>query len=59
VFIIRRYQEPDAEQVGRLIADTYSEFNLSFASPKRESCYLGLSNTQDQQRRPIRMPLPG
>ena len=41
MFIIRRYQEPDAEQVGRLIADTYSEFNLSFASPEERKLLLG------------------
>ncbi|MCX6028801.1 MAG: GNAT family N-acetyltransferase [Chloroflexi bacterium] len=29
---IRPYRESDAESVGRLIADTYSQFNLSFAS---------------------------
>jgi putative acetyltransferase len=29
---IRPYCESDAESVGRLIADTYSRFNLSFAS---------------------------
>lgn len=27
---IRRYRESDAENVGKLIADTYSEFNLSY-----------------------------
>ena len=32
MFTIRPYRESDAESVGRLIADTYSEFNLSFAS---------------------------
>ena len=29
---IRPYRESNAESVGRLIADTYSRFNLSFAS---------------------------
>ncbi len=38
---IRRYRESDAESVGRLIADTYSEFNLSFASPKERALLLG------------------
>jgi len=38
---IRRYRESDAECVGRLIADTYSEFNLSFASPKERALLLG------------------
>jgi GNAT superfamily N-acetyltransferase len=41
VVTIRRYQEPDAEQVGILIADTYSEFNLSFASPEERKLLLG------------------
>ena len=38
---IRSYRAPDAEQVGRLIADTYSEFNLSFASPEERDRLLG------------------
>jgi GNAT superfamily N-acetyltransferase len=38
---IRRYRESDAESVGKLIADTYSEFNLSFASPKKRAMLLG------------------
>ena len=40
--IIRNYIEnDDAEEVGRLIADTYSEFNLSFASPEDRNLMLG------------------
>jgi GNAT superfamily N-acetyltransferase len=38
---ISNYTESDAEEVGRLIADTYSEFNLSFASPQERALFLG------------------
>ena len=38
---IRNYTDNDAEDVGRLIADTYSEFNLSFASPEDRKLMLG------------------
>jgi len=38
---IRNYTEKDAEEVGRLIADTYSEFNLSFASSEDRNLMLG------------------
>jgi len=38
---IRRYRESDAENVGKLIADTYSEFNLSYASPEERALLLG------------------
>ena len=38
---IRPYRESDAESVGRLIADTYSRFNLSFASPEELGKLLG------------------
>ena len=38
---IRPYRESDAESVGRLIADTYSEFNLSFAAPGERGPLLG------------------
>ena len=38
---IRSYQESDAEQVGRLIADTYDEFNLSFLPPEERGLFLG------------------
>ncbi len=38
---IRRYRETDAETVGRLIADTYGAFNLSWASPTDRDLLLG------------------
>ena len=39
---IRDYREgSDAGEVGRLIADTYSEFNLAFASPHEKDLFLG------------------
>ena len=38
---IRPYRESDAESVGRLIADTYSRFNLSFASSEELGKLLG------------------
>jgi GNAT superfamily N-acetyltransferase len=38
---IRPYRESDAECVGRLIADTYSRFNLSFATPEELGRLLG------------------
>jgi predicted N-acetyltransferase YhbS len=38
---IRNYEESDSEEVGRLIADTYAEFNLSFASPEDQALMLG------------------
>jgi GNAT superfamily N-acetyltransferase len=38
---IRAYRESDAASVGRLIADTYSEFNLSFAPPAERGPFLG------------------
>ncbi|MBN1148333.1 MAG: GNAT family N-acetyltransferase [Anaerolineales bacterium] len=38
---IRPYQESDAENVGALIADTYSKFNLSFAPPDELGLFLG------------------
>jgi GNAT superfamily N-acetyltransferase len=41
IFHIRNYTESDAGDVGRLIADTYSEFNLSFASPEDRRLMLG------------------
>lgn len=37
----RDYSEDDAEQVGLLIADTYSEFNLSFATRQERDLLLG------------------
>jgi GNAT superfamily N-acetyltransferase len=38
---IRRYRESDAPSVGRLIADTYSKFNLDFATPEELPKLLG------------------
>jgi GNAT superfamily N-acetyltransferase len=38
---IRRYRESDAQQVGVLIADTYSKFNLSELSKKQREAMLG------------------
>jgi len=38
---IRRYRESDATCVGKLIADTYSKYNLSFATPTEQSAFLG------------------
>jgi hypothetical protein len=38
---IRRYRENDAISVGQLIADTYSRFNLAFATPENINLLLG------------------
>jgi len=38
---IRCYEERDAESVGKLIADTYSEFNLSFVPSEELGLFLG------------------
>ncbi len=38
---IRHYRESDAQEVGRLIADTFSEFNLAYASPEERGLLLG------------------
>jgi GNAT superfamily N-acetyltransferase len=38
---IRPYRASDAKDIGRLIADTYCEFNLSFASPEERDRLLG------------------
>lgn len=38
---IRRYREADAIAVGRLIADTFRRFNLSYASPTEQEKLLG------------------
>ncbi len=38
---IREYTEDDAESVGRLIADTYSRFNLAHLSPQDLKLGLG------------------
>ena len=39
--IIHRYQKSDAPSVGVLIADTYSEFNLSFVPSQELDLFLG------------------
>ena len=41
MLIIRPYDEADAATVGRLIADTYSRYNLAFASPEELGKLLG------------------
>jgi GNAT superfamily N-acetyltransferase len=41
VIVIRRYDVGDAGPVGELIADTYSEFNLSFLPPAERGPFLG------------------
>jgi GNAT superfamily N-acetyltransferase len=41
MILIRDYIESDAIHVGVLIADTYSEYNLSFASPDQKKAFLG------------------
>ena len=38
---IRLYREKDAAEVGRLIASTYREFNLSHADPQEQDRLLG------------------
>jgi GNAT superfamily N-acetyltransferase len=50
---IRPYQEADSHAVGRLIADTYSEYNLSFLPVKERGPYLGpfqYARSQDKAR---------
>ncbi|MBN1875784.1 MAG: GNAT family N-acetyltransferase [Anaerolineae bacterium] len=39
--MIRDYVEEDAPSVGRLIADTFGEFNLAYASPEERVLLLG------------------
>jgi GNAT superfamily N-acetyltransferase len=39
--ILRHYRESDAASAGRLIANTFSEFNLSFASAEERDRFLG------------------
>lgn len=39
--IIREYDESDAQRVGRLIADTYSRYNLDFLPLKDRGPFLG------------------
>ncbi len=41
VITIRTYREDDALEVGRLIARTYSAFNLAFATPEQRAALLG------------------
>jgi len=41
IITIRDYRESDAASVGVLIADTYSQFNLSFATPENRKKLLG------------------
>jgi GNAT superfamily N-acetyltransferase len=41
LIVIREYRERDANQVGILIANTYSTFNLSFAAPEEICAFLG------------------
>jgi len=38
---IRTYRDDDAASVGRLIASTYSAFNLGFATPDQQASLLG------------------
>jgi predicted N-acetyltransferase YhbS len=41
MIIIRNYLDRDAESVGKLIAETYGDFNLSFASSEKRNEFLG------------------
>ncbi len=41
MIVIREYRESDANQVGILIANTYSTFNLSFVAPEEIGAFLG------------------
>jgi GNAT superfamily N-acetyltransferase len=41
MYTVRRYQKDDAEQVGILIAETYSDFNLLEMSPEKRQSMLG------------------
>ena len=38
---IRNFTQSDSKEIGRLIADTYSQFNLAFASPQQKTLMLG------------------
>jgi GNAT superfamily N-acetyltransferase len=38
---IRKYQKKDSVAVGKLIADTFLKYNLSFASPEDQQKFLG------------------
>jgi GNAT superfamily N-acetyltransferase len=41
VITIRPFREDNAQDVGRLIAETYGKFNLSFTSPGERGAFLG------------------
>jgi len=41
MILIRECTESDALQVGVLIADTYSQYHLAFASPEQKQDFLG------------------
>ncbi len=41
MIVIRDYQEADAQSVGKLIAGTYSEFNLAHLPPDERGPFLG------------------
>jgi GNAT superfamily N-acetyltransferase len=41
MIILRPYRESDAPSVGRLIADTFEQFNLAYASPEERDQLLG------------------
>jgi len=57
LIIIRTYHESDAGTVGQLIANTYGEFNLDFASPEEKQKLLGpfqfARSTDEAQRAAI------
>jgi predicted N-acetyltransferase YhbS len=51
---IRPYQQSDTEVVGRLIADTFREYNLSFLAAEDLAPYLGpfqYAHSQDKLRK--------
>lgn len=41
MIIFREYSEQDAESVGKLIADTYSQFNLAYLPSEEMKAFLG------------------
>jgi len=51
LIIVRDYREFDADCVGILIADTYSEFNLAFESPEERDKFLGPFQYARSQKR--------
>jgi GNAT superfamily N-acetyltransferase len=54
VTTIRHYRESDAEKVGRLIAETYSRFNLDFLPTEDRVQFLGpfrYANSKDPSHR--------